>query len=807
MRRRGARRTTIALLVTLVGAVLGSSSAHVSASTWSTTFHALTPARLLDTRPGAETIDGEFSGTGKTTSIRLQVAGRGGVPADDVGAVVVNVTAAEGSSRGFLSATPDGPVDPSRPPSASTLNWAAGQTVANMAIVPLSTFGTMRLDTNSAVQVIVDVLGWYPTSADAHALQPARLLDTRPGNPTFDGRFSGTGSIGPGRVVDLPVTGRGGVPKIGVGAVAVNLTVDSATASSYLTTFPTGAERPNSSSLNFRSGQTVANMVIVPVGADGRISIANYAGDAPVIVDVLAWFPLTGRLTALTPARLMDTRPGAPTIDGRDSGGGPRGPGSRIDLAVLGRGGVPATGVSAVVVNITVTDPTSPSFVTAFPSGAARPNSSNVNFLAGETVANAAIVPLGSDGRISLFNYGGTTELVVDVLAWVPGVGSAPSTERIDVSSAGVPANATSALASMSADGRLVVFASPAGNLVPGDDDGRWDVFLRDTSAGTTTLLSDNPAIVADALDPTLSADGSTVVYEVAGQGPRSPVLVVEDVANHATTFVGNTFDSLPSLSGDGRYLAFASYDWYGSGPPPALRTGQVWLADTWTGATRLISARPDGTPGNGRSGYPIITADGNAIVYQTESTNLVASSDVTELVRTTLADLATVAIPDPTVTICAHTMPIGYLGTFATSRDGQTVAFVSEGADGTQQTCVRDLRSGSTTPISTKRSGTTAWSGTGPQGPKVGISGSGAVVAIIGYDGYTHDEVWVSDRRDGSLVAIDVASTSVGVGAALPPSVSDDGRFVSFGVDHAQTPTATVPGKIFRTDLDPSLG
>jgi hypothetical protein len=125
------------------------------------------------------------------------------------------------------------------------------------------------------------------------------LLDTRPAAPTIDGQFAGIGAIGAAATRNLTVVNRGGVPATGAGAVALNVTATNPTSNSYLTVWPTGAGQPLASNLNFGSGQTVPNMVIVPVGADGQISIYNNAGRVDVIVDVLGWFPTGTSYTGL----------------------------------------------------------------------------------------------------------------------------------------------------------------------------------------------------------------------------------------------------------------------------------------------------------------------------------------------------------------------------------------------------------------------------------------------------------------------------------------------------------------------------
>ena len=91
-------------------------------------------------------------------------------------------------------------------------------------------------------------------------------------------------------------------------------------------------------------------------------------------------------------------------------------------MSVLGRGGVPRTGVAAVVLNVTATEATAVSYVTAFPGGQPRPGTSNLNLLPGATVANSVIVGVG-DGTVQLFQHTGSAHLLVDVLGWFP-VGS-----------------------------------------------------------------------------------------------------------------------------------------------------------------------------------------------------------------------------------------------------------------------------------------------------------------------------------------------------------------------------------------------
>jgi hypothetical protein len=141
------------------------------------------------------------------------------------------------------------------------------------------------------------------------------------------------------------------------------------------------------------------------------VVVGVLAGVAPVSASAVV--STAGGFASLAPSRLLDTRigVGAPTA--------PVGAGGTVALQVTGRGGVPVSGVSAVVVNVTVTAPTSFGYVTAYGDGTARPTASNLNFVAGQTVPNLVIAPVGTNGKVALYNgSGGTAHLIADVAGW-----------------------------------------------------------------------------------------------------------------------------------------------------------------------------------------------------------------------------------------------------------------------------------------------------------------------------------------------------------------------------------------------------
>jgi len=248
----------------------------------------------------------------------------------------------------------------------------------------------------------------------------AQLVASAVPTATVDGHFTGTGPIGPRSALRLAVTGRGGVPVQGVGAVVLNVTATEASAETYLTVWPTGEPRPATSNLNIAPGTTVPNLVVARVGVDGTVSILNAAGSVHVVVDVLGWFPAGSSVVTVPPVRLADTRAGAVTADGRGARDGAVGPAAVRDVVVAGRGGIPATGVGSVVLNVTAAAATDPTYVTVWPAGSPRPLASNLNPRPGPARANLVVVGVGTGGRVSLYNDAGATELVVDALAWFP---------------------------------------------------------------------------------------------------------------------------------------------------------------------------------------------------------------------------------------------------------------------------------------------------------------------------------------------------------------------------------------------------
>jgi uncharacterized protein (DUF1501 family) len=364
-------------------------------------FVATTPQRVFDTRDGT---GGRTTPLGAQETWRFTIAGKFGIPLDAV-AVAVNLTSVDATAPSFVTVSPSGELRPF----ASNLNPVPGRAIPNLVLARVGVGGAIDLYNNTGeVHLVGDVVGYFTPSGDVglEALSPARLLDTR------DGTGGRLGVLGPGQTLELKVTGVGGVPG-SCEAVALNVTSTEPTAASYLTVWPTGQPRPLASSVNMSAGQTVPNMVLAKVGAGGKVSIFNSSGDTHVVVDVLAYFSsaVSSKFVSLSPARVLDTREGT---------GAPRAQLGRgtLPLALAGRGGVPSSGASAVLLNVTAVAPTTGTYVTVFPSDRQRPLASNLNAAAGQVVPNMVIARLGANGAAVIYNNSGSIDVVADVMGY-----------------------------------------------------------------------------------------------------------------------------------------------------------------------------------------------------------------------------------------------------------------------------------------------------------------------------------------------------------------------------------------------------
>jgi hypothetical protein len=359
----------------------------------------ITPNRLLDTRLEAPAAPGSFAAATQSivpagTSISVKVTG-GDVPETAL-AVALNVTAVDGAAPGFLTVFPDGGPQPG----TSSVNFPALAPAPNNVVAKVGTGGRIRIFSNVSVNVVVDVFGWFGPGGTARlfTVVPDRVLDTRTGGTP----------VGTQQTIDVQIAGTLRVP-VGATAAVLNVTATEAVGPGFLTVYPSDRNRPLVSSVNFQVGVPRPNLVIAPLGADGKIKVYAH-NQTHVVVDVMGWFGAAGQAEYVEVAstRLLDSRLPA-------NGGVKLAAGSTTHLPIVGQ--VVPPNARSVVLNVTVTEPDQPGFLTVYPGNAARPPTSNLNYVQGQTIPNAVIVGLGATGNVDIFTSQ-TTHVVVDVVGY-----------------------------------------------------------------------------------------------------------------------------------------------------------------------------------------------------------------------------------------------------------------------------------------------------------------------------------------------------------------------------------------------------
>ncbi|QUQ67856.1 hypothetical protein [Kutzneria sp. CA-103260] len=239
------------------------------------------PDRILDTRVAIGT-QGVKAPLGPNSQLVLQVSSpSAGIP-DDAAAVVLNLTATGPTDAGFLTAYATG----SSRPGTSNVNFGAGQSVANLTVVPVSRGQITIWNKVGNTDVVADVFGYYTagTGSTFTTVNPKRVLNTLDGT----GANGVVAPVGEQPVGVQVVDGAGMPPN--VTAVLLHVAVTNPTVDSFLTAYADGAAQPNTSNLNFSPGQTISNSAIVPVGSDGKIAFWNHHGTVDIVADISGYF-------------------------------------------------------------------------------------------------------------------------------------------------------------------------------------------------------------------------------------------------------------------------------------------------------------------------------------------------------------------------------------------------------------------------------------------------------------------------------------------------------------------------------------
>jgi Tol biopolymer transport system component len=372
--------------------------------------------------------------------------------------------------------------------------------------------------------------------------------------------------------------------------------------------------------------------------------------------------------------------------------------------------------------------------------------------------------------------------------------------------SAGVQAISNSADPVISSDGGFAAFDSGATDLVSGDTNGQRDIFVRDRNTGTNYLVSRSSAGVLGngmSMNPSLSSDGRYVAFYsgatnlVTGDSNSMYDVFVRD-RNTGTTYLvskssagvlGDDGSYDASISGDGRYVAFYSQAAnLVSGDSNGMQ--DIFVRDRNTGTTYLVSRSSAGVVGGGMSLDPSISSDGRYVAFESSATNLVSgdtnllqdifvrdrNTGTTYLVSRSSAGVQTDGVSyDPSL-----------------SGNGRYVAFdssatnlVADDTNGARDIFVRDRNTGTTYRVSVSSSGTEATAAS----YSPGISSDGRYVAfesaatnLVTSDTNGQEDIFVRDRQTGTTTLVSKNSAGVqGDDSSYDPAISADGRFVTF--------------------------
>lgn len=420
--------------------------------------------------------------------------------------------------------------------------------------------------------------------------------------------------------------------------------------------------------------------------------------------------------------------------------------------------------------------------------------------------------------------------------------------ERVSVASDGTEADGPSSFPSISADGRYVAYESYAGNLGPGDPDfGNTNIFLFDRETGTAARLTTGEGF---SHLPSISADGRYVAFftetPMIRNGHFDPVVdsFVFDRQTDTATLVPvessdieqNAYDADPSISADGRYVAYYSYS-QTLVPGDTNGSSDIFVLDRQTDTTERVSVASDGTESNFDSNNAAISADGRFVTYQSAATSLVPGDtngawDVFVFDRQTDTNQRVSVASDG-----AEANGSSSVGSI--SADGRFVTFTSDASNlvagdtnGASDVFVFDRQTSTTTRVSVAGDGTEA---NGPSGDvsdygpnaSISISADGRFVAyrsdasnLVSGDANGVSDVFVFDRQASTTTRVSVAGDgteangpSAGVSEYGPTggvSISADGRFVSFHSDASNLVAGDTNGLtdvfVVRIDVAPEV-
>ncbi|MBT1623285.1 hypothetical protein KK101_11365 [Curtobacterium flaccumfaciens pv. oortii] len=687
-RKRSIAAATLGALA-LVGSLLVATPAQAINDTGTGGVFVPASGRVLDTKAGT----GGFTTPMEAGKYRtIKIAGVAGIPDDGtVGAVSLNATVSGNPSAGTLFGRPD--ADTSRT-TMLIYNANTGEYVSNTAIVAVSAAGTIQVSTETASRLILDVQGYYTANTDgttAGGFVPVagkRIVDTR----------SGLGApkalLAPGKSVDIQVTGANGVPASASGAVVNLLPINSTASDGYLTPYATGTTRPDNA-LHYAPSVNTSIQAQVQLSSSGKMTIYNGSSTINLVIDLQGYFTAGGTTGAtFTPGvgRVFDSRATGNTILAKNE--------TRA-ISVAGQAGVPVmgSGITAVVLTLSVVHGGSDGRASVWANGTTQPDTTSINFQTDEIRTNTVTVALGANGKINLNNVAEATNYVIDVQGWystpnVP-IMSCPAPYAADATVATIPANDVKCTAKVAA-------AASSDQVLAVSIDG---------GAAVNTAAASTAATMAAATVPATAGAHTIDAALLAGDGT---------VLNTSTYsfFLGGAWDNAvldPSTA--------SGAEVYDEGYLQVSPHGEAFPSDVQQRLTISSSADPDAAPlyqsGWDTDASPIpagLLVDGQTYFWHSDVTGTTNATGAT--ITRTSPMYSFIASPDKVDSACASALyglaqeqsavPTAqeYIDNCTVTSDSESPTYLSSDESSTQSTVKTQMKAAGT--VRTK----TLWSG-----------------------------------------------------------------------------------------------
>jgi hypothetical protein len=291
----------------------------------------------------------------------------------------------------------------------ANLVWPSGATMANFVITPVGSDGKVAIVVccSGSTQFIADVAGYFTSDSGAsgttsfHPITPNRILWTQ------SGLGAPKAKLAAGSTLAMQITGASGIPS-GATAVVVGFLTWNSTGAGYLVPYADGTSKPGTSGIQYRSGVTLSDTQIVPLGSNGKMDIydSNFATDAGA--DVFGYFTSgTGgqKYHAISPVRLSDSRATGTTL------------GVNTTISVAEGNAVPAGSITPIF-SLYSTNSTGPGWIVPYADGTSLPSTSTLDYISGVGMSNLGLYAT-TNGTLDIYNGNSSTDLVVDCIGYL----------------------------------------------------------------------------------------------------------------------------------------------------------------------------------------------------------------------------------------------------------------------------------------------------------------------------------------------------------------------------------------------------